>query len=314
MARALSANRQRTPLKPGRKKEILSCYLLLALPLIGYCLFDIYPIFWQLHKAFFRYTGVPSDTMFVGWKNFIDVFVDTPKFWEAYLVTVQFTLIKVPVELTIAIFIASLLSREQIKGKSIFRAIYYIPVLLSAVVIGVIYSNFFNYFGVINDILLRLGLVDAPVDFFQKKWVTMSTLIGGHVWNNVGTNVLYFTAALANIPKDCYEAAYLDGASRFTTFRKITLPLMGPVLSTILLLSFLGTLGVGEYILVTSAGMPAGETQSVSMFMLTSYMPGFATGTINIGFASALTFVYSIISLILSMSFRKLSSWLTSRT
>lgn len=295
----------------GKTQDTLSCYLLLLLPILGFLLFNIYPLVWQIQKAFYRYNGVESYTKFVGLKNFITIFTEDIPFWKSYIVTFQFTLIKVPVELCIALFIASLLSNEAIKCKGIFRALYYTPVLLSAVVVGIIYSNIFTYFGVANSILEKLGLISEPIDFFATKWRAMASLIGGHVWNNVGTNVLFFTAALANIPKDCYEAAYLDGAGRFTTFRKITLPLMGPVLSTILLLSFLGTLGVGEYIYLTSNGAPAGETTTVGMYMM-QYLPGFSTGSVDMGYASALTCIVSIISVVTSFAFRKLSAWLTS--
>lgn len=299
-------------LRPGRKKEVLACYLLLLLPLIGFFVFNLYPLAWQIQKAFLRYNGVASHTKYVGLGNFINIFTENKNFWRSYLVTFQFALIKVPIELTIAFILASILSKSFIKARSFFRAVYYMPVLLSAVIIGVIYSNMFGYFGVVNSILQKLHIISEPIDFFRDKWTTMATLIGTHVWNNVGTNVLYFLAALANIPKDCYEAAYLDGASGFTMTRKITLPLMGPVLSTILLLSFLGTLGVGEFIYVTSNGAPAGSTTTVQMYML-NYLPGFSTGTIEIGYASALSFVISIISIIASFSFRKLSTWLTTR-
>lgn len=299
-------------LKPGKKEEIIACYIMLALPIIGFIVFQIYPLIWQIHKAFYRYNGVSSYTRFVGLDNFIDIFTSNSAFWKSYLVTFQFTLIKVPLELTIAFIIASLLSMEAIKGRNLFRTLYYTPVLLSSVIIGVIYSGFFTYFGVINDLLMKIGLIKEPIDFFARKWVTMPTLIGGHIWCNVGTNILFFIAALANIPRDCYESAYLDGASRFTVVRKITLPLMAPVLSNILLLSFLGTLGVGEYIYVTSAGAPAGETTTVQMYML-NYMPGFSSGSVEIGYASALTFVISIISMITSLSFKKLATWLTTR-
>lgn len=311
MILAMAKTKQRS-LRPGHKQEVAACYMLLILPLIGFFVFNIYPICWQLHKAFFRYNGVDSYTKFVGWDNFIKIFTVNKKFWQSYLVTLQFAIIKVPIELTIAFILASILSKSFIKAKSFFRAVYYLPVLLSAVLIGVIYSNMFGYFGAFNDILMKLHIINEPIDFFKSKWVTMSSLIGTHVWNNFGTNVLYFLAALANIPKDCYEAAYLDGASGFTITRKITLPLMGPVLSTILLLSFLGTLGVGEFIYMTSNGAPAGSTTTVQMYML-DFMPGFASGAVEMGYASALSFVISIISVITSFSFKKLSTWLTTR-
>ena len=298
-------------LRPGYKKEVASCYLLLFLPLVGFFVFTLYPMIWQIQKAFMRYNGVASYTKFIGWDNFIKIFTEDTKFWNSYIVTFQFAIIKVVVELAIAFTLACILSKNFIKGKAFFRAVYYMPVLLSAVIVGVIYSNLFGYFGVANSILQKLHFIKEPIDFFRDKWTTMTTLLGTHIWYYVGMNTLYFSAALASIPKECYEAAYLDGAKGFTMTRKITLPLMGPVLSTILLLSFLGTLGVGEFIYVTSAGAPAGETTTVQMYML-QYMPGFAGGTVEIGYASALSYVVSIISIIASLLFNKLSKWLTS--
>lgn len=310
--RKRAANRRITWRISGKKQDILACYLMLLLPIAGFLLFNMYPLLWQIQKAFYRYNGVKSYTKFVGLKNFITIFTEDIPFWKSYLVTFQFTLIKVPIELAIALFIASLLSNEAIKFKGMFRAMFYVPVLVSMVVVGIIYSNMFSYFGVINSLLQKIGVISEPIDFFSGKWRVMSSLIGGHIWCNVGTNILFFIAALANIPKDCYEAAYIDGAGSFTVFRKITLPLMGPVLSTILLLSFLGTLGVGEYVYMTSNGAPAGETTTVGMYML-NFLPGFAQSNIEIGYASALTFVVSVISMVTSFAFKRLSTWLTGK-
>ena len=201
-------------------------------------------------------------------------------------------------------FIAVLLNR-RIKGSSFFRAIFYMPNILSFAVIGVIFSGMFNYFGFINGLVKSLGL--EPVNWFANPGTALAVLVLASVWNTMGVNAMYFLAALQNVPEELYESAKLDGASKATVFFKITLPLMGPVLATILLLSINGTLQVNDLVIVTTNGAPAGKTYSVMAYMLSRFIPGFATTTVNIGYGCATAVVSSVIFILVAVVYTRLS-------
>ena len=164
-------------------------------------------------------------------------------------------------------------------------------------IVGIIFSNIFDVFGLANAWLSKLGIINAPIDWFGGKWTAMFVLILGGIWSNLGTNVVYFTAALSNVPRELYEAADMEGAGACTKFFKITVPMIAKVFQTILLLAINGTLRVGEYIIVMTNGAPAGKTLTAEAYVIKMFLPGFASGSsvVNVGYGCAVSIISSII-------------------
>ena len=214
-------------------------------------------------------------------------------------------------EIPLALVLATLLSKK-LKGSDFFRSMFYLPNIISVAIVGVMISNLFDYFGVMNNLLPACGLIDAPIDYFANSSTALGVLVVGSAWSSFGINVLYFCAALNNVPKDMYEAADIDGAGRFTQFFKITVPMIAPVASTILLLAINGTLHVGEYIIVTTGGGPAGTTHTVGSYLIDAFVPGFADSAVNIGYGCALslitTIIYSVIAIIYTRLTKKMQN------
>lgn len=301
-------NRTLSRIKPlGSLKENASWYILILVPLLGLLLFTLYPIIWAVGKAWFYYDGSKAMMKYVGFDNFKTLFQDSA-YWNSWLVTLKFALIKIPIELPLALFVANLLNKG-VKGTGIFRAVYYVPAILSMAVIGVTFSGMFDYFGFINGCLKSIGL--EAVDWFAHETSAFVVLALASVWNTVGINIMYFLAALKGIPEELYESARLDGASKVTTFFRITLPMIGPVFSTVLLLSINGTLQVNELILVTTNGAPAGKTYSVMAYMLTKFVPGFSTASVNIGYGCATAIVSSLFFIAIAIIYNRLSKKLS---
>lgn len=282
-------------------------YVLVLVPLLGFLLFTLYPMIWAVGKAWFYYDGSQSTMKYVGFDNFKTLFSDTV-YWNSWLVTLKFALIKLPFELPLAMLMAVLLNKG-LKGNSIFRAIYYMPAILSMAVIGVTFSGMFDYFGLINGALKMFGI--GPVDWYANESTAFFVLALASIWNSVGINAMYFLAALKTVPKELYESATIEGASKATMFFKITLPMIGPVLSTVLLLSINGTLQVNELILVTTNGAPAGKTYSVMAYMLTKFVPGFASTSVNIGYGCATAIVSSLCFIAIAIIYNKASKKLS---
>lgn len=280
---------------------------MLALPIIGFLVFTLYPQLWTFRWAFYNYNTIPSQTRFVGLDNFKKFLFQDFTYWRYWWQTVRYAIIKIPIEMAIAILLASLINQNGIKGKGFFRAMYYTPVVISGVVISVIFSNLFSYFGVVNDLLIKLGIFRESYDWFATGIGANAVLVIASTWNTFGINVLYFVAAFNNVPKDCYESARLDGANAFQVFFKITLPLIVPVFRIILLLSILGTLGIGEFVITLTGGGPSGATQTVNSYIVNTFVPGFAKTTPAIGYGCAISIVTTILFAIIALIYNKLS-------
>lgn len=285
----------------------LECYLLLSLPIIGFFVFTLYPILWSFQKSFCFYDQIPSHTLFVGLKNYINIFTANPYYWKCWLTTFEFALLKLPFEVGMTLVLAVLLSKN-IKGAAFIRGVYFMPTVISAVLCSVVFSNMFQYFGLINDFLFKNGIISEPIDWFATKKSAMFVLVSSNVWKNFGSNVLLFAAALTNVPDELYEAAEIDGCNEFKKFIKITIPMIAPIFQTILLLAINGTLHVSEFIVTMTNGAPGGTTHSVGSYILVNFVPGFASGSINVGYGAAISVITSIIYGIIAVIYTKVSA------
>ena len=241
-------------------------------------------------------------------ENFIRLFTVDNNYFTSWLTTLEFALAKLPFEYVLAMILAIFVNNKFIKGKTFFRSAYYLPTIIAGAVTAVIFCNMFDYFGIINVILQRIGLADAPIDWLATKTNAMCFLVMASVWQNLGTNVLYFVAALNNISEDLYEVAYLEGANKVQIFFKVTLPLMAPILQVILLIGINGSLHAGQNIILLTNGAPAGKTLTVMALIINSYLPGFTQGTINIGYGAAVSLITSFIMCLIALGYMKLSN------
>ncbi|MBC8596022.1 carbohydrate ABC transporter permease [Qingrenia yutianensis] len=144
-------------IKSGRLSDSAQCYLLLGLPLIGFFVFTLYPILWAMRLSFFYHDGIPSNTVFVGIENFVNAFKDKV-YWGTWLTTLQFAVMKLPIELPLALVLAVLLNKK-IKGSGFFRTVYFMPTVISAALIALMFSNLFSVFGIVNMYLIKLGII-----------------------------------------------------------------------------------------------------------------------------------------------------------
>lgn len=293
-------------------KQTWQCYLLLTTQLIGLFVFTLYPILWTFKKAFYFYTGVPSETHFTGMTNFASLFSDLT-YWKTWITTIEFTVIKLLIEFPLAMLMAYFLNKK-IRGRGFFRALFYLPSIIAVAIVGLMFTNMFDYFGFINAILCRLKIINEEIYWLGSFKTSLTVLIAGSIWMGFGVNTLYFIAGLQNIPAELYECANLEGASKFAIFTRITLPLMGPVLQTIILLGINSTLHVGEYVIVTTNGAPGGQTLSVIAYQIAKFVPGFmdSADAVNIGYGCAMSLITSVIMCLIAISYNKISSKLNS--
>ena len=286
---------KKSNMQTERRSEATACYLMILTEIVGFLVLTCYPIIWTFRWSWFSYNGIPSQTRFIGWDNFKTIFTTDFTYWKTWLNTLKFTALKIPGEFVLSMGTALILKRE-IKGGNFFRTVFYLPSIISVVVIGLVFSNLFGYRGFVNGVLVKTGILKTAIDWFSTGPKAMFVLVTGSIWNTFGVNVLYYLAAFCNVPQEMYESAKLDGASPWTTFIRITMPMIAPVFKIVLMLSIIGTIGINEYIIVLTNGGPSGQTATVMSYLTKQFVPGFAEETAPaLGYGCAMSLVTTII-------------------
>jgi multiple sugar transport system permease protein len=244
----------------------------------------------------------PIGTNFIGLKNYTDLFAD-PKFWKSLGNTVYFVVVGVPLTLALGLVIANALSRGITRFRTAFRVGYYLPVITSIVAIAVVWRFLLNPdVGLINLLLQKIG-ISGP-DWLANPALAMPSIIAMAVWRNVGFAMVVFVAGMQAIPAMLYEAASIDGAGRWQSFRFVTLPMLRPTILFMLVITTIGYLQLFEEPYVMTDGGPLDATLSVTMYM---YQQGFKF--FSQGYASAIAYVlFVIVAIVAFLQFRFLRS------
>ncbi len=280
-----------------RKKSLIKSdnfqAIMMILPfLIGFILFSYVPIIYILRYAFTDYAGFGKAT-FTGLANFVRVFQRDPDFWQSLVNTVVLSAGKLAVEIPLALLLAILLNKK-LRGLSFFRVTLFMPTIISAAIIGLIFSLLFSPFqGMINEILKSIGLITKPINFFDTKWKAMLILGIASVWQNYGINMIFFLMALQSIPQEIYDCASIDGATGIRRFFKITLPMIAPIFQSILLMAIVGSLKVCDLVISLTNGQPGGTTEVAMTYIYKSFF-GKSGRNIEIGYASAMALITAI--------------------
>jgi multiple sugar transport system permease protein len=254
------AGRRQTYLKPAAR-EAIAAYLFLLPNLVGFLVFTVLAV---VASAAISLTNwdLLSAPDFVGLDNYRTLLTNDPLFRRVLVNTAYFTGASVPLAIVISLALALALN-QGIRGLPIFRAAYFMPVITAMVVVALIWRWFYNPdFGVLNYLLLKLGIRNPPNWLADRRWAMPAVIIMA-VWKQLGYNMVIFLAGLQAIPDNLYEAAAIDGAGRWARFRHITLPLLTPTTFFILIVSLIGSLQVFDAVLVLTGGGPANATRTI---------------------------------------------------
>ncbi len=227
---------------------------------------------------------------FVGFGNYIEL-LQTPLFWKSLGNTFYFVIVGVPLSIAVSLGAALLLNAPVARFRAFFRTALFAPVVTTLVAVAVIWRYLFHSsYGLVNWALGHVGI--APIDWLGDPQWAMPTIILLAVWKNFGYNMVIFLAGLQAIPQDLYEAARIDGASRRRQFWHITLPMLGPVLMVVGVITVAGYFQLFAEPYVMTRGDPLQSTVSVLYFM---FEEGFRWW--NLGRASAVAFLLFLIIL-----------------
>ena len=225
---------------------------------------------------------------FVGLGNYLGL-MQNPLFWQALGNTFYFVMVGVPLSIALSLGAALLLHSRLGVFKPFFRTAYFAPVVTTVVAVAVVWRYLFHTrYGLVNWALAGIGI--EPVDWLGDPDWAMPTIILFAVWKNFGYNMIIFLAGLQAIPEDLYEAARIDGASRWRQFLHVTLPMLGPVMLMVAILTLSGYFQLFAEPYVMTQGGPLQSTVSVLYLM---YEEGFKWW--NLGNASAVAFTLFVI-------------------
>lgn len=282
-----------------KRRKMLWCYLFVLPQTILYLGFTLYPIIMSYVYAFFDWSGIGPMDEYIGFENFVETLVD-PLFWNAFKNSFIFMGAFVLVQVPLALLTALLFSAKWLKGSAFYRTLYFLPVVTTTAIVGLIMKFIFgSYKGLVNEVLMGIGILSQPVDWLGSMDTALIIVIIVGIWKNFGIKVIYWLAGIQALPKDIYEAAKVDGATTFQAFRYITLPLLIPVGSVIVLLSAVNALHVFDLVESMTGGGPSFATDMVDVYI---YRYAFAgEGEARIGFASSAGVVYGIAILIVSL-------------
>lgn len=211
--------------------------------------------------------------------------------------TFLYLIIEVPIMLVLAILLAQLLNNKHLKFKGLFRTCVFLPCATSLVSYALIFKSLFATQGLINTILVKLGILENNFNFLGTGWSAKIIIIVALIWRWTGYNMVFFLAGLQNIEYSVYEAAKIDGASGWRTFWSITVPLLKPTIVMTTIMSINGTLQLFDESVNLTKGGPANATITMSHYI---YNGSFGEGVANFGYASAMSIIVFIMVAILA--------------
>ena len=201
---------------------------------------------------------------FVGLANYQRILKDKT-FQQCLFNTVFYFIIQVPVMLVLALGLAQLLNNPKIKGKGIFRTLIFLPCATSLVSYSMIFKSLFAQDGLVNNVITAIGF--SRIDWFQNAWAARWVIILALIWRWTGYNMVFYLAGLQNIDYSVYEASYIDGATPFQQFLKITVPLLKPTILLTAIMSTSGTLQLFDESVNLTAGGPGKSTMTLAHYI-----------------------------------------------
>lgn len=276
-----------------RRRDDTRLALLFILPAsIGLLVFLVWPLLTGLYYSFTEY-AILTPPQWVGLENYRTLLAD-PVFWTSLRVTVVYVLINIGVQTVAALLIAVLMQR--LTQSTWLRSLVLAPYLVSNVVAAIVFLWLLDsQLGIVNLALQGLGV--DPISFWANESWVIPTIALVNVWRHMGYTALLLFAGLQSIPEQLYEAARTEGAGELAMFRRITLPLLRPILALVLIMTIIGSFQVFDTVSVTTQGGPADASKVLQMYI---YENAFAQ--YEFGYASALSVALLVILMVITFA------------
>lgn len=247
-------------------------------------------------------TGKGNNLQFSGIANYIRMFQDVG-FKTTIINTLIYAVIQIPIMLFLAMLIAVLLNSPGMKMRGIYRTCIFLPCVTSPISYAILFKNIFSLDGVINNVLLSIGIVQAPIAFLLDPFWAKFVIIVALIWRYTGYYMIFFLSALQNIDKSVYEAAKIDGANFRQSFVKITFPILKPIVFLTSIMSLTNTLQLFDEVVNLTGGGPGNATRTISEYIYDlsfNFVP-------NYGYAAAVSYVVLLIIVVLTIFQKKVT-------
>lgn len=261
--------------------------------LLIYCFVVIFSAAYSLYLSFFKWNGL-GEMKFVGLRNYVNLFTKDQVFKIALTNNLIWIVLTLVFTMTLALFLAVLLNRKM-KGRIVYRAIFYFPYMLSWVVIGIVWRWIYNpNIGFLDEILRLLNLEHLSLVWLSEPKIALYCVFIAALWQGVGQPMLYFMAGLQGVPQELYEAAEIDGANSLNKFFYITIPQLKETFIIVFATLTIAAMKVYDVVYVMTNGGPANSTQT-----LASYMYNQTFNFSNLGTGSAIASIMMLIMMII---------------
>ena len=271
--------------RAGGRSALKTALIFIAPAAVGFLAFFLFPTIRGFYFSLTQY-NILGQPKFIGFDNFVKLGKD-PLFWNALGVTIEYVLLNIGFQTIIALLLATLMQR--LTQSTLLRGALLMPWLISNVIAAMLWYWLLDYqIGLVNAVLDWVGL--SPQAFFGNEFLAIPTIAFVNVWRHMGYTALLIYAGMQTIPKYVYEAAAIDGSSEWSSFWRITLPLLRPVLAMVLVISVTGSFQVFDTVAVTTRGGPVNVTRVIQYYI---FQKAFGEG--QFGYASAISVILFII-------------------
>ncbi|HEX5829074.1 MAG TPA: sugar ABC transporter permease [Candidatus Limnocylindrales bacterium] len=291
-----------------RRSEAIAGYVLIAVPMILFLVLNIGQIFYALYISFFDW-GTRGPREFLGVANYESLLRD-PIFFRAITNTLYYAILVVPIQMALGLFLAVIVN-QKIRGQTFFRAAFYFPAIASSAAITVLFLFIFAPDGLFNEVREALGLnplfaalgFEPTHNWFGDSRTALNMIILLNAWTTSGTMMLFYLSFLQSIPGETYEAAAIDGAGWWQTFRRITFPLLAPAHFFVATVSVIGALQLFDQALI--AGGPGGQPNN-ALTTIVLFLYRSAIAEFDFGYAAAVGIVLFVLIFSVTLVQRRL--------
>lgn len=304
-------NKKSRKIRDKRKhKETLEAWMFIGVGFILFAVFMAYPLLKNIEMAFMDYSVNPNKpSTFIGLNNFKKAFLssgvlgESDKFYLALRNTLLCVLVTVPFQWFIGMILAVTIESLS-KGKMVYRFLLYIPVISDWLVVAILFKYIFQDTSgaLVNSILLNLHIIKEPIMWLQNEWTANIVIWSLCIWKGIGWVMIMYTTALQDLPKDIYEAAEVDGATKKQSFWKITVPLLKSRTYFIITSLIIGAFNVLLQVMLITNGGPMGRTD-----VLLNYMYNKAFSSFDFGYAAAISMIMGAMLIAISAIQKKIT-------
>jgi len=279
------------------RSQAIAPYFFILPALLLFAVFSVYSFGLLSYLSLFEWDGISPVKQFVGLGNYWSVIAHDRVFWRSFGQAAQITLMALVFQNSLALLLALAVNRRLRLG-AFYRTVFFIPPILSEIVVGLMWAWIYDgNYGIFNELLRAVGLSHLTRSWLAEPATALTAVAIIHMWKGFGWGFVIFLAGLQTIPQELYEAATVDGANAWFRFRHITLPLLLPVCVVVSVLTILGTMQIFALIMATTQGGPGFYTEVPITRIMASML-----GSSRLGYACSQGIVFGLILLTVSLA------------